>query len=309
MNVLLYAAMTTIWGASFFFTAIALDGFSPYMIVLIRTALAAAVLAVFLRTRRRRLPSSRRELLHLLVLGAFNIALPFTLLTAAQEHVSSSTTVVLSATTPVFVFLMAVLAARTERFDALRLGGMVVAFAGIGLLSGPGQADGEGNWQWQLVVVTSSMIFACGNVYTKRFLSQLAPSVIACGQFAAGALVLLPVTAATGHLTVDRPGPLPILALLELGLLGSAAGYLLYFRFIMLWGSTAASVNTYFQPIVGLLLGVLVLGERMAGAQWAALGVTLLGLLLFGYATVRASRAGPGRPAAVRDRPVPARLP
>jgi hypothetical protein len=48
------------------------------------------------------------------------------------------------------------------------------------------------------------------------------------------------------------PDPVPLLAALELGLLGSAVGYLLSVRFIQRWGSTAASVNTYLQPLVGV---------------------------------------------------------
>lgn len=279
MNYLLYGAMTTIWGASFFFTAIALDAVNPSMIVLVRLALAAVALNLALLVRGRRLPRDGAAVRHLLILGALNIALPFTLLTWAQVHVNSSTTVVLSATTPVFVFLLA------ERFDALRLGGIVLSFLGIAALAG---LDGGGAWHWQLVIVATSLIFAAGNVYTGRFLSHLEPPVIAAGQLTAGAVLLLPVTVASGNFALPALDPMPLLAVLELGLLGSAAGYLLYFRFIQLWGSTMTSLNTYLQPAVGLLLGVLVLGEAMSARQWLSLGVILLGLLLFGWASVRA---------------------
>ncbi|MCK2213830.1 DMT family transporter [Actinomadura sp. ATCC 31491] len=282
----LYAAMTSIWGASFFFTALALRSFNPYMVVLVRMAVAAAVLGVVVRARGLSVPRERRTLGHLLVLGAGNMALPFTLLTLAQEHVTSSTAVVLSATTPVFVFLIASLGLRAERFTVGRLAGIGTAFAGMVLLAG----GGVELWGWPLAVVASSALFASGNVYTRRRLPHLDPAVIAFGQIAAAVLCLLPVTALTGHLEVGEVRPVPALALLELGLLASAAAYLLYFRFILRWGSTAASVNTYLQPFVGLLLGGLVLDEAMSGRQWAALGVILAGLLVFG-----AARLSPGR--------------
>ncbi|NUR90272.1 MAG: EamA family transporter [Nonomuraea sp.] len=284
----LYAAMTSIWGASFFFTAIALRSVNPFMVVLVRMGLGAVALGVFVRVRGVPLPRDRRAAGHLLVLGAFNIALPFTLITLAQVHVASSVAVVLSATTPVFVFLIASLVTRAERFSAQRLAGIVVAFAGMAVLSGA-HGGGDG-WGWPLVVVLSSAIFACGNVYTRRHLPHLDPAVIACGQVAAGALYLLPVTALTGNLTMASPGPLPALALLELGLLGSGAAYLLYFRFILRWGSTAASLNTYLQPVVGLLLSVLVLDEAVSARQWSALGVILLGIAVFGLSRGPAPR-------------------
>ncbi|GAA4915053.1 drug/metabolite transporter (DMT)-like permease [Nonomuraea thailandensis] len=283
----LYAVMTSIWGASFFFTAIALRSFNPYMIVLIRMALAAAALGIVLRVRGLAVPRDRRLLGHLALLGAFNIALPFTLLTAAQQHVTSSTAVVLSATTPVFVFLIASLVTRAERFSASRLAGIVIAFFGMAALSGGSAAGGA----WPLAVVASSAIFAIGNVYTRTHLPHLDPAVIAYGQLTAATLWLVPATALTGNLSAGRPALLPVLAVVELGLLASAAGYLLYFRFILRWGSTAASVNTYLQPFVGLLLSVLVLDEAMSARQWGALAVILLGLLTFGLGPALVSRA------------------
>ncbi|GAA2210517.1 EamA family transporter [Nonomuraea monospora] len=290
----LYAVMTSIWGASFFFTAIALRSFNPYMIVLIRMGLAAVVLAVVVRVRGLAVPRDRRLLGHLALLGAFNIALPFTLLTVAQEHVTSSTAVVLSATTPVFVFLIASLVTRAEPFSLPRLAGIAVAFLGMAALSaGPvGSAGGpEAGGLWPLAVVASSAIFAVGNVYTRTHLPHLDPAVIACGQLTAATVWLVPVTVVTGHFSFGRPAPLPVLAVVELGLLASAAGYLLYFRFILRWGSTAASVNTYLQPFVGLLLSVLVLDEAMGAGQWQALAVILLGLLTFGFGPALVSRA------------------
>ncbi|MFC4118764.1 DMT family transporter [Nonomuraea zeae] len=282
----LYAVMTSIWGASFFFTAIALRSFGPFVIVLVRMALAAVALGVVVRVRGLAVPRDRRVLGHLLALGAFNIALPFTLLTLAQVHVNSSTSVVLSATTPVFVFLIATLVTRAERFSLPRLAGIVIAFCGLAALSG-GSFEG-GTWGWPLVVVASSAIFATGNVYTRRYLPHLDPAVIAGGQIAAATLYLLPVVILSGDgARVAEPGVLPVLALLELGLLASAGGYLLYFRFILLWGSTAASLNTYLQPVVGLLLGILVLGEAMSAGQWLSLGVVLLGLAVFSRGRAR----------------------
>ncbi|MFE3450303.1 DMT family transporter [Nonomuraea sp. NPDC059194] len=213
--------------------------------------------------------------------------MPFTLLTWAQTHVSASMTVVLSATTPIFVFL---LAWRREGAGVLRPAGIVVAFLGVAALSGP---DGGGEPGWQLAVVASSAIFACGNVYTGRRLAHLDPAVIAAGQIGTGALWLLPVTVLSGQFGVAGAGPLAVAAVLELGLLASAAAYLLYFRFILLWGSGATSVNTYLQPVVGLLLGVLVLGEE---TDRAAVG---------------GARGGSGGPGAVRlgdaQRPRPSR--
>lgn len=193
---LLFALLTTGWGASFFFTAIALRSFTPVGVVVLRMALAAAVLTGVVLIRRPPLPAQRAAG-HLVVLGGFNIALPFLLLTAAQQHVTSSLTVVLSATTPVFVFLFAGLL-RAEPFSGRRLLGVALSFAGVTVLSG-WHGGGAGSWGWPLVVVLSSALYAAGNVYTRRHLAGLNPLVIAWGQITASLLYLLPAAALAGE--------------------------------------------------------------------------------------------------------------
>ncbi|WP_328469289.1 DMT family transporter [Actinoplanes sp. NBC_00393] len=282
---LLFALLTTGWGASFFFTAIALRSFTPVGVVVLRMALAAAVLTGVVLIRRPPLPAQRAAG-HLVVLGGFNIALPFLLLTAAQQHVTSSLTVVLSATTPVFVFLFAGLL-RAEPFSGRRLLGVALSFAGVTVLSG-WHGGGAGSWGWPLVVVLSSALYAAGNVYTRRHLAGLNPLVIAWGQITASLLYLLPAAALAGGVwPAHSPGLLPLLAVLELGVFASAFCYLLFFRFILRWGSSATSFNTYLQPIVGIALGVLVLGESVNSRQWVALALILGGLAVFASEAVR----------------------
>ncbi|MFT4136435.1 DMT family transporter [Microbacterium sp.] len=284
----LYALMTTIWGSSFFFTAIALREFNPFLLVQLRMMLATAVLGVFVAATRRHLPTSRRMWAHFVVLGLFSIAFPYTLLTWAQVWVDSSTAIVLSSTTPIFVFLFATFVTRTERFSLLRLIGIVVAFAGVVLLTAGG--GGSSGWFWPVVIVFTSVVYAAANIYTRTFVSSVDPLVTALLQLGFGALWLAPVTTLTGSWRVGDAGILPILAVLELGLLGSAFAYVLFFFFIKTWGSTATSINTYLQPVVGVLLGVVVLGERPTVLGSLALAVIGAGVALFGWSGVRRLR-------------------
>ncbi|BBH68721.1 transporter [Actinoplanes sp. OR16] len=292
MNAFLYTVLTTGWGASFFFTVIALRAFTPLQVVTLRMALAALVLTSVLALRRSRTSPGRpvmprrQEAVHLLVLGSFNIALPFLLLTAAQRHVPSSLTVVLSATTPVFVFLLATLL-RTEQFSAVRLLGVALSFTGVTVLAGLPGGGSPASWQWPLVVVLSSALYAAGNVYTRRHLSALDPLVIAWGQITAGACYLLPALLVAADPWPSSPELLPLPAVLELGVFASAFCYLLFFHFILSWGSTATSFNTYLQPIVGIALGVLVLNEPITTGQGLALTLILIGLTTFAAATLK----------------------
>lgn len=282
----LYALMTTIWGSSFFFTALALRAFNPFLLVQLRMMIAVVVLGIFVAATGRRLPTSRRLWGHFVVLGFVSIAFPYTLLTWAQVWVDSSTAIVLSSTTPIFVFLFATFVIRAERFQTLRLAGIIVAFGGVVLLTAGGEA-GDGEWFWPLVIVFTSAVYAVANIYTRTFVSGVDPMVTALLQLGIGALWLAPVTTLTGSWHVEDPGLIPVLAVLELGLLGSAFAYVLFFSFIKMWGSTSTSINTYLQPVVGVVLGVIVLGERPTALGWVALVVIAVGVALFGWSSVR----------------------
>lgn len=292
----LYALMVIIWGSSFFFTALALRSFGPILIVQLRTLLAAIVLGGIVVVTRRRLPGTGRLWVHFMVLGVISIALPYTLLTAAQVHVPSSMAIVLSSTTPIFVFLFATFVMRTERFRAFRLAGIAVAFAGVVLLT-TGSGGGGGDVFWQAVILLTSAMYAVANIYTAKFVSSVDPITIAFLQLGFGALWLLPVTTLTDGWDFSEADVIPVIAMLELGILGSAFAYVLFFFFIKTWGSTATSMNTYLQPVVGVLLGVLVLHERPSLTGWLAMLVILAGVVLFGSANmwqVFARRSGRG---------------
>ncbi|MFT4028644.1 MAG: EamA family transporter [Protaetiibacter sp.] len=285
----LFTAMFTIWGSSFFFTALALRAFTPTGIILARFTLATIALAAIVLVLRIPLPRGGVVYAHLVALGALNIALPYVMVTYAQQHVESSTAIVLSSTTPLFVFLIAVLILRVERFTVPKVAGIGISFIGVVVLNGVAP-PGDGGWIWPLVVVASSAVFASGNVYSRRFLAGVHPIQIALLQIGFGVLFIVPLALLGGPLVIAPPDPIAILAVLELGILGSAVTYVLYFHFIQRWGSTATSINTYLQPVVGVLLGVLVLGEVLSGMSWLALGLILAGVFVFGFATVREAR-------------------
>lgn len=281
-----FALMSALWGSNFFFTSIALASFGPFLLVFCRMTLAAVVLGAMVVVAHPRVPRSPRDWLHLAVLGLFNIAAPFVLLGLAQQHVDSATATVLSAIAPLFVFALA-LAVGDERFDGGRLAGMIVAFTGTALVAlAPGTGSSDG-WLWPMVVISTAALYSVGSVYTRRFLGHLDPLVTAWLQITFGALWILPVVPFTDGWQLTGGGLLPVLSLIELGVFGTAVAYALYFWFLRTWGATTTSLNTYLQPAVGLLLGVLVLHEHPSTTAWLGMAVIALGVGWFGWQSYR----------------------
>ncbi|MGC3955898.1 MAG: DMT family transporter [Propionicimonas sp.] len=293
----LYALMTAIWGSSAFFTALALPAFNPFLLVVLRIGIGAVVLGTLVAALRVPLPRQRGLWGHFALLGLISIALPFSLVTWAQVWVDSSMAVVLSGTTPIFVFLLSTVVFRTERLRPVSAAGIVVCFLGVVLLTSGGSGT-DGGWFWPLVLVVASGIFAVGNVYTAAFVSGVQPLVVAFLQLGFGTVWLIPVVTLTGSWRVERAGAIELLAVLELGVLASTVAYVIFFYFIRTWGSSATSLNTYLQPVVGVLLGVAVLGERPTPLGWLGFVVIVAGVLLFGLSRLipRSGQLDPALP-------------
>lgn len=300
---LLFGLLALAWGSSFFWIKVGVDeGMKPFTLVALRLGISVATLAVILVATRSRLPRKPGVLARLLLLGLINVALPFTLVTWAEQHVDSALASILNALIPLFVMIFAALVLHDEPLTLNRLGGLLVGFVGAVLLlgrhtgAGPG-ADASLVLLGELALVGSSILYAASSVYVRRYLSgrnliddpvtgprPLRPTELAISQNAVAFVVM--VVAAC----VFEPAPgggiafpdtaRAWLALAWLGILGSALAYVVYFRLLVSWGATRTALVTYVMPIVGIGLGVVVLDESLDARMVAGAALIIAGIVL-----------------------------
>jgi drug/metabolite transporter (DMT)-like permease len=252
--------LACIWGWSFLFIKVILEGAPPTFLAWGRIALGLAVLVVFLRRDGARLPE-RRYWGHLAVLGLTMSVLPFLLIAWGEQHITSALTAVLNACTPLFAAAFAAWLL-AERLRWAQLAGLVVGFVGVGVVAGVGGGDLAGSsLAGTLAVVLATAGYGFGFAYAHRFTEGLSAPQLSFGQLAAGTVLLAPAAAADvvgGRVDLDLAG---MLCLLLLGVLGTGYAYLLNYRTLQESGATVASLVTYLVPIVGVAAGVLVLDE------------------------------------------------
>lgn len=290
-QVALFLTMAGIWGSSYFAITLGLRSFSPMAIVALRMGIATLILGLLMVVTRTALPRGARTYVRLAVLSVANVTIPFAMISEAERYVNATLASVLSSTTPLFVFLIASALLADEHFTVGRSVGIAIAFGSVVyLLSQSSEAAGLNSALAEAVIVGSSIIFAGGNVYSRATLGEVNPLVAALLQsaFAFASAVLLAVC--FGHPMWRDLQVSSVLAVVWLGVAASALSYVLYFHFIRTWGSTRTSMNTYLQPVMGVLLGVLVLKNHLGSRVWASSGVTVLGVLYFGWATYRMQR-------------------
>jgi drug/metabolite transporter (DMT)-like permease len=282
--------LACIWGWSFLFIKVILEGAPPTFVAWGRIALGLAVLPLFLRRRGER-PPARRYWGHLLVLGLAMSVLPFILIAWGEQHISSALAAVVNACTPLFAAAFSAWLLR-ERLRPPQLAGLAVGLVGVAVVAGVGGADLAGSsLAGVLAVLLASAGYGFGFTYANRFTEGLSALQLSLGQLAAGTVLLAPVAAgdvATGQVDL---GPLGLLCLLLLGGLGTGYAYLLNYRTVQEHGATFASLVTYLVPIVGVAAGVLVLGEPFS------LRLVLGGLVIVaGVALVQGRLLGARRP-------------
>lgn len=265
------------WGGGFLFIRIAVPAFGPVALVDVRVLIAGMVLLLWAAARGD-VPPFWRRWREYLVLGALNVALPFTLIAWAALTVPASLGSILMATIPLFTAPVAAIQLN-ERLSARQAAGLIVGFIGVGVLVGlsplpltPDFAAAVG------ALLAAAVLYALGGVYTARRFTGASPVESTIGQQFAAFVLLLPFALAAPPRA--WPPLSAVVALLILAVFSSVLAYLLFFRLISSVGATKTATVSYLIPLFGTIWGVVVLKERVGLETLAGMLVILSGVVL-----------------------------
>ncbi len=267
--------MSVLWGFPYLLIKIAVDdGVPPGFVAWARVTIAATVL-LGLAWHAGVLVGLRGRLKWLAAFALTETAVPFPLIAAGERHVDSSLTAILIAATPLIAALLALRFDHSERVDGRRLAGLVIGMAGVIALVGVdirGRADellGAGE------ILLGAFSYAVGPLILKHHLTDLDPRASMGASLALAAAMLTPV--AVIDLPREMPGAAAAAALLGLALLCTAAAFVLYVLLIAEVGASRSLVVTYVNPVIAVLLGMAILGERPGAGAFLGLVLILAG--------------------------------
>jgi drug/metabolite transporter (DMT)-like permease len=268
-----------IWGATFLLAELALVELSPLWLVLLRVGIAAVVLLVVVRVQGVRVALTPVLMVGFLVMGLLNNVVPFTLIFWSQTTIDSSLAAILNATMPFWTVLVAHVATRDERMTPAKITGILLGVAGVAVMIGPSALAGLGAAVLpQLAILLATFSYALASLFGRRF-RGLPPMAVALGQLAASALVMLILVLASEPVpALLALSPMTWAAVLALAMVGTGLAYILYFRILASAGATNLSLVTLLIPVTAVLLGGLVLGERLTLLQFSGMLLILLGL-------------------------------
>ncbi|HEY3329491.1 MAG TPA: DMT family transporter [Capsulimonadaceae bacterium] len=266
--------LAAFWGASFIFIRIAAPTLGPALTVESRVVIASVLLAVYAAIFRTPL-QMRERWKQYLVMAALNSVVPFTLVAYAELHITASMAVILNASTPIFVSLIAAVWLG-DRLTAQKAAGMAISMTGIVTLVG-----------WSPVPLTHDILVAVacclvgafcygiGAVYTKAHMKDAPALGMAVGSLAGASMFgLIPAIA------MPIPGPITQTVLVSITLLAvmsTAAAYVLFYKLVVSVGPAKATTVTFLTPIFGVVWGLLFLHESITASQLASCAIVLAG--------------------------------
>jgi drug/metabolite transporter (DMT)-like permease len=272
---LAFAAISLIWGIPYLLIRIAVrHGVTPPALAWGRVTLAAIVLLA-LAWRAGALRTLRGTWRWLLAYAVAEVAIPFPMLAIGEQRLSSSLAAIIIASVPLIGALLALRFDESEKPTPVRALGLVIGFGGVVALVG---LDVAGRGQELLgagAVVVTAIGYAIGPMVIKHRLAGLDPRASMGASLAIAALLLAPMIALDPPRSV--PGAGAISAVVALGLLCTAAAFVIYTVLIREAGTSRATVITYINPVIAVLLGVALLGERPGAGAVAGLLLILAG--------------------------------
>lgn len=282
LNYLLLVLIALIWGSQYALNNIALKDFTPMDIAALRALIGALTLTVcswFMPKKKNQAkpePSGKIWRLYILI-ALFESVMPLFLTAWGLTLVTSGTGAILMGMAPIFTLLTASLIFGQER---LRLGmvfSVILGFGGIVVLSLPQQGGGGSNILGELALIMSACSFSISMVLMK-YLPPLSPVGQMRNILFLAALPLLITALIYNDWRI--PTVEGLIAMIVLGTFCTGIVYVMFMILIQKTTSTFASLTNYLIPLVGVIIGVLFMGEKVVLSEIIALVMIIAALLV-----------------------------
>jgi drug/metabolite transporter (DMT)-like permease len=269
---LAFASICVLWGTTFLAIRISIETIPAILVTGLRFLGAGLILLVFSRVTRARFPL-RSEWPREIFNGVLMFAVGNGLIVWAEQHISSGLTALLAATIPIW---MGVLESGVglARFTAIRAVGLSLGFGGVALLVAPAIGQPDVSLLFFLAVAAvqvSSITWGIGTIRSKLKRSSGDGTAIAAIQMLSGGVVAMLFALATGQHHQFVYSNRSFAALMYLMVFGSVIAYSAYIYALRHISAGKLSSYAYMNPLIAVVAGAMVLGERVTLPMIAAM--------------------------------------
>lgn len=283
----LLCLLALIWGSSYLLIKVGVSSIPPVTLIAVRVSIAAAFLFVVMKARGESLPRDAQNWKKLFVQSVLNSTGAWLVLAWGQQFVDSGLASVLNSTSPIFVFFITLFFTRHESSSWLKLAGACLGVLGVVLIVGSDALAGLGTQVIAQLAVLSGAIMYAGAAINGKNLSHLSVTATATGTMIWASVCLVPAS-----LLIDRPWTLhpeakSIIAAVVLGLVSTGFALLIYFRLLRTIGSIGTSSQAYLRAGIGVMLGLIFLGEHISPSMALGIAAAIAGVAAINFPSRR----------------------
>lgn len=282
-NFLWLLLLASFWGPSFLFIKVAVEYVEPLTITAIRMGIGSLILYAILKFQKVKLPKLKKVWKHFTVAALFQGAIPFTLFAVGEKTIDSSIASIISGSTSLFTMVLAHYFVKNDRFTAAKLTGSCLGFFGLFMLIAPALLVAQGSFFGFFTFILASMCYAIAFVYVKKFIdiSKYPPLTVPAIQLFISFLVLsVAALILEDPLSITYVSTPAILSILGLGVFGTALAFTVYYKLISLTNISYIAMVNYIVPVFGVVLGMLVLDEKLAWNSYLGCLMVLFGVMI-----------------------------
>ena len=283
LPLLLFWTLGIIWGSNFIYMKPAAELISVPQVVLLRVVFGFIPVAIIVLVKGGTKLSHIKHVGHFFVMSLLGVIAYYYGFAKGTSLLPSGIAGALSATTPIFSFLLALIFLTEEKASTNRVLGIAVGFVGVLLIARPLGGDlTQTNIDGVLYTLLGSVSVGASFVYARKFIVPLKISAVVLTSYQLGlGLVLLSLftdTAGIGEIWTNFHVAAALV--IGLGLLGTGFAFVIYYYIVERLGAVASSSVAYIPPVVALIIGAVIVGENITIFEYIATAAIFAGVFL-----------------------------
>lgn len=276
------ASVCIIWGTTYLALRIGVSHFPPFLFSLLRFLIAGPILIAITLTIGKASWPDKKTLINQAIGGMFMITMGISVVGWAELYISSGVAAIICSVMPIWTILINLMANKDERVNWIIILGLLIGLSGIVLIFSEHLAEfSDSNYTLGIVLTfLANLSWAIGSVFTKKKNQTINPFLGAGLQMFFGGVMLIPLSLIFDDYSTIQWSNEVAISLSYMILIGSVAGYACYAYAIKKLPMTIVSLYAYINPIVAVILGWLVLSEKLNSRIGVAIALTIVGVYM-----------------------------
>lgn len=277
---LAFAVIYVVWGVSYAVNRIMALQLPPLMAAGVRFALAGSFLTVLARARGLSMPRGSRDWLSVSACAILGIGVANGLSVLVLRHVPSNQAALINSSSAFWIAWLGMYGRRASPVSYRTWAGLALGFAGVAILLSARGFGASAHVGWQLLILLATLSWACATTLIRESRSECDPLAFTACYLLLGGALLATLGLATGDAQRWTWSPSGLAAMVFLAIFSSTLGFVAYAYLLVHETPSRIGTYAYVNPLVAVLAGWLLLGERLDALQLAGSAIIFIGVVL-----------------------------